>query len=431
VFLVDATLLAAEVVTADARVGTGVAVVLAALAAVKLAWVRQSAPALLSRRAAVLLGAHAAFVLALPAVSAHLAGARIFGPLSLLALWWTTLALPFARRALRDATLPDGQDAASPWHAAWTWGPAAMALLHLWAVGYIHSIDFQPAFLAPFLLGLAVTSRADQLAGQVVASAGAVLVSVGQEEALRWHLLGADALLVSPFRLALLGVAVAWCYLAWRDRARWLAVLGAGCAVAGLVGPAVSSGSSLLGRVLRWLGSALPSDAFEWGATTVVAAFVLLVAGARRSLAGAPGRPRGRRRESTPGGGLRGREWAALSLSLVTLAVATTASAPASSSGVAALLSLGAAGLAFVVGLVAMRRSVYQDGDPAGRRLGALAVVASVFVGMLAVSFPSREPHHSERSPKARQGEAPAPSPGPREVEPDRTPHERFRALTL
>jgi hypothetical protein len=43
-----------------------------------------------------------------------------------------------------------------------------------------------------------------------------------------------------------------------------------------------------LGRLLRFLGSLLPRDVFGWGVLAVVAAFVFLVAGARRSLR--PGR---------------------------------------------------------------------------------------------------------------------------------------------
>jgi hypothetical protein len=39
-----------------------------------------------------------------------------------------------------------------------------------------------------------------------------------------------------------------------------------------------------LGRVLRLIDSLLPRDAFGWGVLAVIAAFVLLVAGARRSL---------------------------------------------------------------------------------------------------------------------------------------------------
>ena len=188
VFLVDAPLLAAECVTADARVGTGVAALLVALAVAKLAWVRRAAPGLLSRQAARLLGVQAALVLSVPVLAAHLAGARALGPPALYGLWWATLLLPLAQRALlREA----GSAAeASRAHVAWTWVPAAMTLLHLWAVGYIHAIRFQPAFLTPFLLGLTVIAGRDQVARQVALPGVAVLVSLGQGASLGFALPG-------------------------------------------------------------------------------------------------------------------------------------------------------------------------------------------------------------------------------------------------
>lgn len=290
VFLVDAPLLAAECVTADARVGTAVGGLLVALAVAKLAWVRRAAPGLLSRRSALLLAVQAAFVLSLPVVAAHLAWARAFGPVALYGLWWATLLLPLARRAvLREA----GTAAeASRAHAAWTWVPATMALLHLWAVGYIHAIPFHPAFVAPFLLGLAVTARRDQEARQVAFPVVALLVSLGQGASLGFSVAGPAGPVVSPLRLALLGAGIAWASLAWRDRERWLGAFAAVSGVVGVLGPSVSGPVAAIGRLLRLIGSLLPRDAFGWGLLTVIAAFVLLGAGARRSVEGEPRRPR-------------------------------------------------------------------------------------------------------------------------------------------
>jgi hypothetical protein len=280
---VDAPLLAAECVTADARVGTAVALVLAALAAAKLAWVRRAAPGLLSSRAALLLGLQAALVLALPVAAAHLAWARAFGPRALYAMGWTTLALPLAQRSLFEETRPQVPAAATA-QSAWTWVPAAMVLLHLWAVGYIHAIDFRPAFLAPLFLGLAVASRRGQVLRQVAVPGIAVLLSLGQAEALGFRLPGGHGPLVSPLGLALAGVAAAWAYLAWRDRERWLVVLAFGSGAAGALGWFAGSVADLLGWGLRFVASVLPRDAFGGGLLAVIAAFVLLGAGARRSL---------------------------------------------------------------------------------------------------------------------------------------------------
>ena len=290
VFLMDAPLLAGECVTADAGVGTAVAFGLAALAAVKLAWVRRACPGLLSARAAALLGAQASFVLAVPVVAAHLAWARAFGPIALYGLWWATLALPFAQRLLRDETRP-GTAGETRTHAIWTWVPAAMTLLHLWAVGYIHAIEFRPAFITPLLLGLAAVAGREQLKRKVAVPALAVLFSLGQGSSLGFHLSAAGGPLVSPLCLAWLGMVATWGYLAWRDDERWLAALALGGGGAGLVGASASSLSVLLTQALRFLGALWPRDAFGWGLLTVVAAFALLAVGARRSLGAKPGPP--------------------------------------------------------------------------------------------------------------------------------------------
>ena len=317
VFLMDAPLLAAECVTADARVGTAVAFILAALVAAKLAWVRRAVPGLLPARTAVLLGMQAGFVLAVPVLATHLASAGVFGPIPLYGLWWVTLALPFAQRVLRG----EARDGAAPGnraHAIWTWVPPALVLLHLWAVGYIHAIDFQPAFVAPFLLGLAAVAGREQLARKVALPAVAVLVSLGQGPSLAFHLLDATGPFLSPLRLALCGVALTWGYLAWRDRERWLAVLALGGAAAGLLGSSVSGLSSLLAKAFRSLDSALPRDAFGWGLLTVIAAFVLLAAGVRRSLGEEPGPFRGPQAPPAPSPS-QGRESSAIAMTALSL----------------------------------------------------------------------------------------------------------------
>jgi len=289
-FLMDAPLLAAECVTADARVGTAVALATLALAIGKLAWVRRTVPGLLSMRSAVVLAAQSAFVLAVPVAAAHLAWARLFSPRTLWLFWWATLALPFAQRRLREDTRGEGDERSASGSAAWTWTPAAMAMLHLWAVGYIHSIPFQPAFLAPLLLGLAVSAESGGLARKVALPSLALIVSLGQKAALGFAP-GTDGPFVSPLRLALLAAVVTWAYLAWRDRERWLAVLAVVSGVAGLLGSSASSVWRALSRVLLFVDAHRPRDAFGWGVLAVVAAFVLLAAGARRSLAEAPKAP--------------------------------------------------------------------------------------------------------------------------------------------
>jgi hypothetical protein len=242
-----------------------VAAALGALALAKLAWVRRAAPTVLSRKTASVLAAHTAFILAVPAVAAQLAALRLLSPLVLYGFWWLSAALPAARRAL-------------PALAVWTWMPSVLTVLHLWTVGYIHTIDFRLAFVAPFLLGLAATARPDERLRQLVLPSVATLVSLGSHADLSFHLFGNQ---VSPHHLAAAGACLAWAFLAWRDRDRWLAFLAAIFGTAGLFGPA---SLRLLKAVLRLLDAATPRDTFGWGSLIVIAAFVLLAAGVRRSL---------------------------------------------------------------------------------------------------------------------------------------------------
>ena len=385
VFLMDAPLLAAECVTADARVGTAASLVLAALAAAKLAWVRRAVPGVLSGRAALLLGAQAAFVLALPVAAAHLAWARVFGPLALYAMWWATLALPLLQRRLFEETRPHVPAAAARAHGVWTGVPAAMVVLHLWAVGYIHAVDFRPAFLAPLLLGLAVASRRGQVFRQVAAPGLAVFVSLGQGTSLGFHVLGGRGPVVSPLILALVGVAVAWAYLAWRDRERWLVVLALGSTAAGALGSAAARLSEMIGSLLRFVDTLVPRDAFGTGILAVIVAFVLLGAGARHSL-----RPSGPPSASPAGRPRRGwRESAAAALSLGAFSLAATAHAHGTSAAGRAtlagplLLALLAASVAFGMALLAHGHAAREGKDTVGQALAGLAMIASA-VGFLA-----------------------------------------------
>jgi hypothetical protein len=294
-FLMDAPLLATECVTADARVGTAVGLATLLLAIAKLAWVRSRIPGLLSRPAALVLAVQSALVLAVPVAAAHLAWARLFSPRALWLFWWATLALPLAQRSLREESRGGSDDERGAGSAAWTWTPAAMAVLHLWAVGYIHSIPFQPAFLAPLLLGLAATAGRGRLARSVTLPALALVLSFGQKATLGLEL-WPEGPMLSPLPLGGLAAAATWGYLAWRDRDRTLAVLAGVCGAAGLLLPSWQRLWDAFVRVFAFVDAHRPRDAFGWGVLAVIAAFVLLAAGARRSLADTHGPPRRPRR---------------------------------------------------------------------------------------------------------------------------------------
>jgi hypothetical protein len=238
-------------------------------------------------RVAVVLGAHAALVLALPVVAAQIAAERVMSPLAMYAIWWLTAALPLARAVLRDATSEHAARAPRA-HALWTWVPCSLVLWNLWSVGYIHTVDFRGPFLTPLLLGVALTLQPGSRALKLVLPALAVLMSAASDPELHVDLgLGHG----SPLRLAFVAAGLAWAYLGWRDREAWLVALPAGGAALYLFGP-------LAGRLVKSLAGivfeAMPRERYGWGVLTVIAAFVLLAAGARRSLHGEPRWPQRR-----------------------------------------------------------------------------------------------------------------------------------------
>jgi hypothetical protein len=286
VFLMDATLLSAECVTTSATIGTIAALVIAAAAAFKLSWVRRAAPEQLSKRAAALLWGHAAVILAIPVVAAGLAAARMMGPVALHGFWWVAAALPLARRRLHDETRAHSGDAQRA-HSVWTWMPSALVLLHLWTVGYIHTLDFQPSFLTPLLLGLTVAMLGAELSLQLILPGVAIFCALGREPVLVGTFFGGPVA-VSALRLALVGAGCVWLYLGRRDHRPWLGAVGACALGVGLLG---SSAKRLVDVLRRLLAGAVPRDVFGWGVLTVIAAFVLLAAGIRRSLLGEPDPP--------------------------------------------------------------------------------------------------------------------------------------------
>jgi hypothetical protein len=284
VFLMDATLLSAECVTTDLGIGTFVAVTTAALAVLKFYWVRRATLDLLPKKVAWVLGLHTAVILALPVAAAHLASTRLLGPGVLYGLWWLTAALPALQRVLHHETQPKAAQAARA-RALWSWMPCGLVLLHLWSIGYIHTLDFRAAFLTPLFLGLALVVDRRQQALKLVLPGLAVLMSLAPSPDLSVRLFASGDLTASPLRLALVGVGLVWLYLGWRDDDRWLMALPIGGAAVYLLGP---HAGRLARAMARWLAVSVPRDRFGWGALTVIAAFVLLAAGARRSLHGEP-----------------------------------------------------------------------------------------------------------------------------------------------
>ncbi len=399
-FLLDATLLATECVTADAGVGTVVSLVLVGLAVAKVAYVRRVLPHALPAPAALLLGMQAALVFLLPVAVSQLASARLVTPLTLYGLWWITLALPLAQKVIANATHPTPGEA-SPVHMTWTWLPALAVLGHLAALEWIHQVAFHIAFLAPFLLGRAIAVERHHVGRQIAFPALAVLLSLGQSEALGFPLWGEnEGSIVSPLRLATLGAAGAYTALAWRHGYRWLVALAAASGVLGLLGASVASIADSVEALARLVARLLPRNVLGWGLSGVVAAFVSLALGAWRSLRGEGHRPPPAPRPA------KGPPRGAVTAALLLAALATGSMLWALDSypvgharqRSAALTSAALAVAALVLGAWAQSRASGPPEDPAGKQAATLALFAGI--GGLLVSCPvfSAAGRHVSRS---------------------------------
>jgi hypothetical protein len=300
VFLVDATYLNAELAASHPVAAPWVASGLLLLGMGKLV-VFRNASGRKSRRAFLLAVAELALVFYVPGIvsAASLSDhARAFGlgptsvPRVAYALWWLVGALPVAylwvERDPRTAEEP-----ASPLARAILWLPFASILLHFFALHWLYAIPFRAAYVSPLLVGVstyATVAFARELGRHRsllrLGAAGLALL-FAQSGVELWTIRLASAGLdwvVSPFRITLIGLALAWLVhflLDGEKRLAWTAAAFGFLAV---------SGATPRAAFENW-ASAAPTTAFELGVASIVTAFALLALGFARSLAPSRGDP--------------------------------------------------------------------------------------------------------------------------------------------
>ena len=93
-------------------------------------------------------------------------------------------------------------------------------------------------------------------------------------------------LVLSPLRIALFGAAATYAVLYRRWQSPLLRTLSAACGLTALMGATPWEIMKRCVSVVRPVWRSLPKTALGWGGVGVVASFVLLAAGARRSLRG-------------------------------------------------------------------------------------------------------------------------------------------------
>jgi hypothetical protein len=280
-FLADATFLDGEAFAADLTTGALVSGAACGLAAAKIAIVFRALGSGGVRRGLAPLAAPFVLLYAAPGVFAWLAHLRLLGPTTVYTAWWVAAGALAVQALLRGRTSLEPATAA--FRRALGLGLPASLLLHLWAMAWVQQIDFQPAFVAPVLLALAVVDMLVETSWaaswRLRLPALAVLLSAGASEALLLH--GPWDIVLSPLRLAL-GVAVLVCWLGYcldGDAAFvwWAGVYGLGA----VSGESVSSMTETLERL--WRG-AHGTGRRAWGMAAVLLAFLLLAAGALTSL---------------------------------------------------------------------------------------------------------------------------------------------------
>jgi hypothetical protein len=123
--------------------------------------------------------------------------------------------------------------------------------------------------------------------GLVIVAVAASVVPDEYQSAMSGRLLGFT---VTPLRVALEAATLALALVAWRNRSRAVAVaLAAGAALAP-AGPTFAEMARGLAQAIEWawdlVWRVVPQTPMQWGCTAIVAAFLLLGAGAALSLRG-------------------------------------------------------------------------------------------------------------------------------------------------
>jgi len=290
-FLGDATLLTAEFFAISPSAGAAAWVCAAALALVKLRLLVRG----LGGDGAAALRPWATLTagLALPGGFAALASEGWLSSPLAYGFWWLAALIAFLHVAGRGTHRRPQRESALTSHALERL-PLASLLGHLAAATWTHEVGFGPAFLAPLLIAAAAVAmlcepRWASRRARLALPLAAVLLSSLQGHAL---VIPGSVVAFSALRATLLAGGLLYLAGFWRERDPAFASGAALCLGAASLGHtpgaiAVSFGGLWRGLVERVRG-VVPRDAVGWGITAIVASFVLLAAGAVRSLRGEP-----------------------------------------------------------------------------------------------------------------------------------------------
>lgn len=298
VFLVDASYFGAVCFTADRWWGLWVNVALLALAAGKLAAIGRILRLPYTVREFAFIVSQLALLFAAPGFFRWMARWNPLPVWAIYAVWWAA-GVSIAVRALAASSVGRGGAASrapavdAPLRAALDVLPFASLLARLIAASWIYQVPFQGSNVAPVLLGLAIACAR---CGPAWASTpwrvwihlALPLVAVGLSmrfpDTLVRAIPGVSAILLSPWRAALMGAALVYAHGLWVHRHAVFAWASGACALAALSGHSLAAVGQTLAGLGRKMASLVPETSFQWGVAAIAAAFALLWLGAVVSL---------------------------------------------------------------------------------------------------------------------------------------------------
>jgi hypothetical protein len=318
-FLADVGFLNMEVFATSATIGLVVNVLLLALAFVKLAVIFRALGIKLADPRLAFVMITLAGLFAVPGLFAAVAQRHndFLSPLVIYCGWWLAGAIPVAytmtvgslepfRR--RFGARPAGREVFLARLLLVL--PIVSLIAHLCLANWVYKVTFHPLNLAPILLGFAVLcGHADQhvvtLATRMRLHLALPLVAIALS-AIRFPremAFPAGPVEISPLRLTLLVATLVYLDGLWLHRHLHFAIAAATTLVFAGLGHSVSTINDNSVKVAKTSADAferlVPKTLAEWGAVSIVMAFLLLAIGAALSLMK---RPAPATEEVTPGG---------------------------------------------------------------------------------------------------------------------------------
>ena len=297
-FLVDIVFTQGIIATVEAKTGLIVGGVILALSAIKAGFIVRTLRLPNAGRMAALIVLQIAVILAVPVFFKHLATPQRNGMVPLPAVYvaWMFAGLIPAIGTMLWRIGPERTLLGHPLRVlAWLYIglPFASLLAHLYSAGWVYSVGWLDAYLAPVLLGGAVAlvnaeqwlaTRQNIARLQFVMIAAALWLSLSFPKSLTLD----SALTLSPLRVMLLA-SVLVCLYATAHHRRWVFVFaGVMCLFGAMLGPTMALIWTNLGQVLAIALNtgrrAIPRTTLQWGVAAVVSSFLLLAAGALMSL---------------------------------------------------------------------------------------------------------------------------------------------------